>query len=998
MADRRVKVIFSAEIQGFKRAMDEAAQATQKAKKASEESSKAADTNLGKLVQSASKNSEAWNTAGASMAGFGVAALAGVGLAVKSFAEFDKRMSSVQASTHASGGEMSQLRDLAIAAGADTAFSAKEAAQGIEELAKAGVSTSEIMKGGLAGSLALAAAGELDVGKAAEIAASALTQFKLEGEDIPHVADLLAAAAGKAQGSVEDMGAALNQTGLVAASTGLTIEETTGGLAAFASAGLTGSDAGTSLKTMLQRLTPQSKEAEKAMTELGISAYDAEGQFVGLAEFSENLKTSMQDLTPEARNAAMAVIFGSDAVRAANILYEQGGAGVDKWTAAVNESGYAAQTAAMKQNNLAGDIEKLGGSLDSVFLKSASGANDALRGLVQGAEDLVDAIGQIPAPILNVGLGMTAIAGGAALAGGAFLSLFPKIIETRAAFATLASDSPKAAAGLSKVGKAAGVAAAALVGLQIIGAISKSMAPATASAEAYGQAFLTLNKSTSDLDGLTKNLGGLGTQINGVGDALARRADFNWFDELNNKFGDLVGGTSKTQEVRDSVIALDETLAGLASNGGAVKAAESFKILAEKADESAKAQGRQGVSTADALKLMPEYTKALEQQATAAGVNLSEQELLDFAMGKIPASMQSAAGGVQTYTDSAGQAVPVTEDMAEALAEIGISAQGTVTDLVAFTDALVNAGLLELSARDAARGFEEAIDAVGESLKKNGATMDIHTEQGRANQAALDAVAGAGIRVAQANAANGASQQDLQGNLQGTYNSLIDAAAQFNITGDEAIALARDVLGVPDGVAIDSWMSDAAKRMAEATTGALNAIDGRVVRTKVENLIETINKTVTQSEYRDDPSMVALKPGQATGGILRGYSSGGQLPSTGPGAGVTDGFLGVSSAGVPVARLDANEWIINGRSSQRYDRELAAINAGTFPKLPGYANGGREYSAQSFAQSASSPVNVSAPAVTVMIGNEQLDSRMYRVASSAISTADSNTRYMRGGK
>ena len=70
----------------------------------------------------------------------------------------------------------------------------------------------------------------------------------------------------------------------------------------------------------------------------------------------------------------MTLIFGSDAVRAANVLYEQGTAGIKKWTEKVNDAGYAAETAAMKQDNLAGDIEKLAGSIDSVFLKSGSGA------------------------------------------------------------------------------------------------------------------------------------------------------------------------------------------------------------------------------------------------------------------------------------------------------------------------------------------------------------------------------------------------------------------------------------------------------------------------------------------------------------------------------------------------------------------------------------------------------------------------------------------------
>jgi TP901 family phage tail tape measure protein len=103
----------------------------------------------------------------------------------------------------------------------------------------------------------------LDVADAAQIAATALTQFKLEGSDIPHVADLLAAGAGKAQGSVDDLSQALNQGGLVASQAGQSIEDTTGVLAAFAAAGLIGSDAGTSLKTALIALEKPSTAAQR---------------------------------------------------------------------------------------------------------------------------------------------------------------------------------------------------------------------------------------------------------------------------------------------------------------------------------------------------------------------------------------------------------------------------------------------------------------------------------------------------------------------------------------------------------------------------------------------------------------------------------------------------------------------------------------------------------------------------------------------------------------
>lgn len=119
----------------------------------------------------------------------GVVAL-GIGKAVSSFADFDAAMSAASAATGAAGAEMEQLRDLAIKAGQDTQFSATEAAQGITEMAKAGVAAKDIMGGGLAGALDLAAAGQIDVGRASEIAATALNQFQLQGKDLPHVANL----------------------------------------------------------------------------------------------------------------------------------------------------------------------------------------------------------------------------------------------------------------------------------------------------------------------------------------------------------------------------------------------------------------------------------------------------------------------------------------------------------------------------------------------------------------------------------------------------------------------------------------------------------------------------------------------------------------------------------------------------------------------------------------------------------------------------------------
>lgn len=327
-------------------------------------------------------------------AGLGAVGL-GLGYAAFRGMEFDAAMSQVQAASQASSGEMANLREAAITLGADTQYSAEEAAQGITELAKAGVSTADVLGGGLKGALDLAAAGQMEVADAAEVGATALSVFRLEGSQMSHVADLLAAGAGKAQGSVHDLGMALNQSALVADQTGLSIEDTAGALAMFASNGLVGSDAGTSFKTMLQALNPNSEAAAKAMEAIGFSAYDAQGNFVGLEGVAGQLKDGLSNLTVEQQNATLKTIFGSDAVRAAAILYKEGSTGVAEWAAKVNDSGYAARQAQQLTDNLKGDLERLGGAFDSVMTTIGGGTQGTLRFLVQTLTQIIEVGGDV---------------------------------------------------------------------------------------------------------------------------------------------------------------------------------------------------------------------------------------------------------------------------------------------------------------------------------------------------------------------------------------------------------------------------------------------------------------------------------------------------------------------------------------------------------------------------------------------------------------------------
>lgn len=898
MADRSISISLEARVQGFVAGMRTAQQA--------------ASDFASRTAAFARENEEHFGRVGKASMIMGGALLAGALLSVKSFMEFDSAMSEVQASTHETAGNMELLRQAAIDAGADTAFSAAEAAKGIDELAKAGVSTKDILGGGLAGALSLAAAGSLEVGDAAEIAATALTQFKLSGKDIPHLADLLAAGAGKAQGSVEDIGNALKQSGLVASQFGLSMEDTTGTLAAFASAGLVGSDSGTSLKTMLLKLAAPSQEAAGLMGELGIAAYDASGQFVGVTGLAGQLKEKLGGLTQAQRDSALATIFGTDAIRGANVLYEQGASGIQGWIEKVNEAGYAAVTASIKQDNLAGDLEKLGGSFDSVLIKGGGAAAQALRGLVQGTEDLVDAIGKIPTPILNAAVGIAAVTGGTLLLGGAILTALPRLVEFHASFNRIAPAGSRARSAIMGVGKAAGVAVGALIALQVASAIFSEKN--TKSAEDFGQALLQVQKNaTSGAKALSSldttfqgwsSLAGIAPGIDNAADAIKRLTHQDFTDVTLNKGLDgfrefVTGSKGDIGQLEDRMKGLGDAMGNLVKNGAGETAAASFRELTKEFQLN-------GKGAKEALEFLPGYKDALLSLANQSGQTLTEQELLDFALGKIPDTLKPAADSVEMYTTKVGNAVPMTEGMTKALEDVGLSASGAVTDIEKFTASLFNAGLLSLSASDASIAYEAAIDAVTEAVTKNGTSLDVTTEAGRNNQSAYNDLAKAAMATATATAeetlktqGSAAAQATLQAGLSQSYKDLITAAGQFGITGDAADTMARKALGIPKNVNIDAWIADHATTTLDTIKGKAENLDGKKV---------TIG--IYTTEYFDSVDRRSTAPdlnGAASGtGRMGSFATGGRV--FGPGTTTSDSID---------ARLSKDEYVLTAKAAQK---------------------------------------------------------------------------------
>jgi TP901 family phage tail tape measure protein len=278
----------------------------------------------------------------------------------------------------------------------DTSFSAKEAAKGIEELVKAGISVGDVMSGAASASLSLAAAGAISVGDAAEIAANAMNQFGLQGKDLAGVADLIAGAANASAIDVGDFKFSLAAVGAVANTVGFTFKDTATAIALLGQAGIKGSDAGTSLKTMLMSLQPQTKAQIALFRELGLltkdggnAFFDASGKVKGMAEVAGTLQNALKGMTQQQKLATLETIFGSDAIRAAAVFANEGADGFNEMAAAMGKV-TADEVAKERLNNLKGSVEQLTGSLETAAISAGLKFTPALKGMVDGATELVN--------------------------------------------------------------------------------------------------------------------------------------------------------------------------------------------------------------------------------------------------------------------------------------------------------------------------------------------------------------------------------------------------------------------------------------------------------------------------------------------------------------------------------------------------------------------------------------------------------------------------------
>ena len=317
-------------------------------------------------------------------------ALTGVGAASTVMANnFNDAMSQAAGALDKPMSEMEDLRQLAIQTGQDTVFSATDAGNAITELAKGGLTEADIKAGALKTTMDLAASSGMDLGEAANVVVQAMGAFGLSANESAEAANALAGAAAASSTDVEPLTQALAQCSAGAKNAGWSIQETTAVLARFADAGIEGSDAGTSLKTMLQRLAaPTSEAAATKIETLGIKTRDASGNLLGAAEMAQELQDKLGGLDAASRDAALSAIFGSDAMRAATVMMDSGTEGLQKYINAANDQEAAQRLAHSQMSDGSRAIEELKGSLETAAIQ----IGDTLAPIVQKVAKLITAL------------------------------------------------------------------------------------------------------------------------------------------------------------------------------------------------------------------------------------------------------------------------------------------------------------------------------------------------------------------------------------------------------------------------------------------------------------------------------------------------------------------------------------------------------------------------------------------------------------------------------
>lgn len=326
----------------------------------------------------------------------GEAAFAQAKEAVNQAAELEQSLNLLQAQTGATDAEIDRLRETARALGGDTslaATSSNDAAESLYELSKAGFTVEEAIAA-VRGTLELASAAQIGNGEAAKITASLLKAFGMEAGDAGKMVDILASAANNSLADINEIALAVQQCAASFAAAKRPPEEMAAALMMMHDAGIKGSDAGTSLKTMLDRLMAPTGDAKKVMDGLGIKVYDNQGKFIGLRGVIAQFESKLKDATDQQKKQVAQIVFGSDAQRAFNVVLDGGVKKYDEAAKNAYKMGEAQKVTQARTEGLKGAVDGLGSAWSTFLEKQGAPALGWLTSMVKGTTKAIDKLGE----------------------------------------------------------------------------------------------------------------------------------------------------------------------------------------------------------------------------------------------------------------------------------------------------------------------------------------------------------------------------------------------------------------------------------------------------------------------------------------------------------------------------------------------------------------------------------------------------------------------------
>lgn len=1063
MATRDITVRIKAEIGAFKRDMDAAANAAKKTAKETESAGKAAESGIGKLSQTAQANDMAWNTVANGMVASGTAVVGALALSTKAAIDWESAWAGVTKTVDGSPEQMAQLegelRNLArtlpsthteIAAVAEAAGQLGVARQDVSGFTKTMIDlgestnlTAEDAATNIAQISNVMGTMEREGSKGVERFGSALVALGNDGasteSEILSMAQRIAGAGATIGASEADVLALSNTLASMGVKAELGGGVTTRVLLKMRTAV---DEGGESLDSFAKVAGLSADEFATKFREAPVEALDLVSKGIHkVNEAGGNVSATLKDMGIKGTEETQVMLALANS---GDLLSDSLNLGATAWeenTALVAEATKRYETAESKVKIAWNNIKDAGIDAGAVLLP-------AVANIAEVVSTVAGAFSDLPDPVKTAVTVLGGVAGVGLLAAGGLMKIIPALSETLTGMQNLGVATPKTTRAVGLLGKSLGavtaVGAGFLIGKTVIEGINDAVRSGKPDVEAYFNLIATGGNvkdalQLQELDGWSGQIFGdaakeakdyYGTLT--IEGANAKRAlealDFTkgltgitgWFSK-NMSFGDVRAATEDALQLQEAAKGIARAFDMGESDLG-VEALKGLQSELELTDEN----------VATLINNTPELKSALMSLATENGIQIdpnNELGLVDLALGRIQTSAPGAAEGLAGVDGAMGDTAVSAEDAAKAVDD--------------FYQAMVNAGMIVLNERDALRGMQESFDAATASIAENGKTLDITTEKGRANQAALDGIASSTLSAMEAQREAGASTAELGATIAAGREAFINNAVAMGISEKAAGALADSLNLIPGAVYIqfDSNTDDIGAKLIDIHELVQTTPDGKIqieenspqviaaleemgykVTTLPDGRIEVTDNGTAEvtgkkadavaSKYREaqikaqatntggadgeldsvakariatitaNPivggaiaaldatardrystihTRVVVSGGQTStgrggrGGLtenahggrasLPGFTSGGQLPSTGLG---TDQILAMTSKGQPIAWVDDREWIINNKSSDKYNGILSAINRDdpAVQHLAGLASGGRVGSAE----------------------------------------------------